>query len=1554
MSISTTLAQEISIECEPDPTKQIDRVAVEIKIGLIGEIPQKVGDKGMVSITLTPNVNIKDLMFSINTTSATQVEIPTGFKVVDTIKPFIENLKAGDHFIKKITNLQTNEPDSFIITFKFVESGYGYIMAGLRSPSEGKDVIFAETAVFYFKVTRENAYFSHYSRMDLNIQALKDSLTEIGLSKEMIEKEIEKLRRSGAKVKKIIIPPNPKKSRKNNNNDHTSNNNENTLNSVTVQGTVQFTDIIGNTHPVRFATVQIWDEETGDDELVSTTTTDNNGNYSATFDDNDGDGTGRDIYVVVRAEGSTVQVEDYGTNNNVATGNVWEIDSGDPDDDVIDGSTLTIDITANNIDDNNVAFEAYESINFISRYLTDLGEPLPAMVIVRFPRPLTNGASYNPANSWIRLPLTSVHDWDVIHHEYGHHIQHIYGTANNPGGPHFLDHNLCNDKGREPGIRMAWAEGWPTFFGTMVQAEMNLAALNIPNVGDMMYTDLIPGGNIIYSLETFNAWSMGEGNEISVQRVLWDLYDNANDAGDVGVSLTAQELWDVVTENQPHTFSEFWNYLTLNRTEAEKITFGTIYAQHNIAAELTGPANGTVYAGGNLPTFQWDGNLECASAGNSYFSVRFYNNAITALIWSSPWQSTENLTPSNAQRNNIFIGPDGTIQWIVASKDVTVPQTGVYYGNSRTINDNYDVPDRNPVDIILALDISGSMGLEVPGSETDLKKIELLKQAIEIFVRTWSIHAIDGDHLGIVYFGTNISTLADVPPFLKDVITNTETIINDILSKSDGGCTAIGGALQFAYDNFDDTSDNKRVIILFSDGEQTRNPCLSEEGSPSKLKIKTLSGDTPPPFGGYWCISTENANAPDGSPITPDGQFLHEYNIEIHTIGVGAVGSGFEELIQRIANETDALYHFTSSPDEDLDIFFTNDLINGLKTGTLEVVKINKGRIEKDNSKSISIPVNNLAKSLTLVLSWKGELKKDALSMDVKAPNGSEVNPSKVKRGDFYTILNYDFPVTMNEDTLDHWGNWLIRIISNTEVNSILYQFSAIVDEPCFDYTVGFPWKIYSTGDNIILSATLTQNGNPLPSSDAVWVDITSPGQPIGKLLADCLPKLSPSEIRKYKRDPCNELYPRQFDMMLNALLDDSKTASLLKTKRLSRLSLYDDGSKDHGDIKAGDGIYSNILTGTQTPGTYEFRYQLIGQSLCGKITRTSSISAFVGINEFSAVHSLVKAFAISDNLFNIIIQPSDRFGNFLGPGHAHIIQILSTTGTFIGNINDRFNGAYDLLIQVEPGQNPMIIIQGKGKQIHSLTLSDLVYRGKTDTFPTPKIDRISPISGKPGDSLELTILGNEFNKWANIIFLQGGIDVKDVFVVSDSVIKVKICINKDAVPSRRDLIVTNPNGKGSMAKGVFTVMQLVRPIGFSSHIGITLPHGDFNTTYNPGFSIAMDFEYGLTSVLFAEALVGYHNFSGDEIGSTYWINISGNLKYYLPLSKYWFFVNTGPGIYFSKNSNNSFGFNAGGGIYFPFKPNFALNASYNYHSVFTDEKNSIFSTSWIGLLIGL
>ncbi|UCH92757.1 MAG: hypothetical protein JSV88_21010, partial [Candidatus Aminicenantes bacterium] len=125
------------------------------------------------------------------------------------------------------------------------------------------------------------------------------------------------------------------------------------------------------------------------------------------------------------------------------------------------------------------------------------------------------------------------------------------------------------------------------------------------------------------------------------------------------------------------------------------------------------------------------------------------------------------------------------------------------YGRGMFSTDiSHAFPDRDPVDIMLVLDLSGSMLSEACSSCEP--KLQVLKDAVEIFVQLWKTFTATDDRIGVNYFRTTIEELVIVEDeeekVLVKVFPNTDTIINDVRSQTTVGSnlTAMGGGIQTA------------------------------------------------------------------------------------------------------------------------------------------------------------------------------------------------------------------------------------------------------------------------------------------------------------------------------------------------------------------------------------------------------------------------------------------------------------------------------------------------------------------------------------------------------------------------------------------------------------------------------------------------------------------------------------------------------------------------------------------------------------------------------------
>ncbi len=119
------------------------------------------------------------------------------------------------------------------------------------------------------------------------------------------------------------------------------------------------------------------------------------------------------------------------------------------------------------------------------------------------------------------------YDRGVIQHEFGHFVENKLSRSESIGGAHNLDSKVD--------LRVAFGEGWGNAFAGM-------------SANDPVYRDSMGAGQaqaFAFDAEDNTSSSMGWYNERSVQSILWDIFDRADD-GDDRVSLGFGALYQAL------------------------------------------------------------------------------------------------------------------------------------------------------------------------------------------------------------------------------------------------------------------------------------------------------------------------------------------------------------------------------------------------------------------------------------------------------------------------------------------------------------------------------------------------------------------------------------------------------------------------------------------------------------------------------------------------------------------------------------------------------------------------------------------------------------------------------------------------------------------------------------------------------------------------------------------------------------------------------------------------------------------------------------------------
>ncbi|MEO0856170.1 MAG: T9SS type A sorting domain-containing protein [Bacteroidota bacterium] len=453
---------------------------------------------------------------------------------------------------------------------------------------------------------------------------------------------------------------------------------------------------------MRFAPIEVWDDDFGFDDLLATTTTDANGAYSVPVPEDASDAP--DLYINVLARSDEFYVVTPGDQGDPSsTYSFSTIDLQVPN----VSTDIVINVSISNTTAAGNAFSVQDALIESARYTKAIsGTTLPTLS-VEFAGAYPT-SYYSVSGGGLFILLEDRYDWDVLHHEHGHYVAESFSLDRNPGGTHRPYEHLAERVGKQDGIRLAWGEAWPTYFGITLQRERGSGALGIPNVGDLFYQDT-EDATFSYSIEATGSRGRGEDNEVAVQRALWDLYDSANDDRDK-VSLGDQAIWNALVTARPASMSDVWNALIANVSEEDKTKYGAIFADQGIAPDPTAPADGTVIPlnGSATPTFTWSANGAGPSFRLNRFTVAFYSEDFSTLLYETPELTTPTYTPTATELTDNIFRTEKRVKWVVKGRNVSAPATGTYISLPRLI-------ESSGVDVAFVIDDTGSMDEEIAG-----------------------------------------------------------------------------------------------------------------------------------------------------------------------------------------------------------------------------------------------------------------------------------------------------------------------------------------------------------------------------------------------------------------------------------------------------------------------------------------------------------------------------------------------------------------------------------------------------------------------------------------------------------------------------------------------------------------------------------------------------------------------------------------------------------------------------------------------------------------------
>ena len=567
--------------------------------------------------------------------------------------------------------------------------------------------------------------------------------------------------------------------------------------------------------------------------------------------------------------------------------------------------------------------------------------------------------------------------------------------------------------------------------------------------------------------------------------------------------------------------------------------------------------------------------------------------------------------------------------------------------------------------VALVLDLSGSM--LAPACPGCASRLQVLREAAELFVQLWALVGAPQDAIGVTYFRTNITTLS-LPPggtALAPLAPSVATIVADLRAQqtTPSSLTAMGGGLQSAIGALAAVTAGRHVV-LFTDGMQNVFPKVTATGP----QLEIAGSGTP---------------QSDVGATSPPTRLDQSLGIRVSVIGIGA-GPAFVSLLQDIAAATGGLTRLTIAPDEDLRRFFVEELINALRGFSPQLVGYRRGTVAAAPVRE-SFAVNAGVRKLVLKLSWKAPRK---LTFRVERNGVDVTSAGTIVDGPFYRFVSFDATRTPAVQT---GGTWTMRIRGAT---GDPYEVAAIVDEPSLRVEASLGTRTYRVGDAVELGLRLSADGKALTGAK-VQASVLVPRQSVGTLLATRPPRAGEQAGRT---EPGLTAGQRRVEALL---LDKDARAALRPAAHTVALS------------ERGDGVYRASFRGVTVPGIYTVVFQVDGQPpKVGSIRRTETLSTFVRFGSADARASALSVETVGGTAeqveMAIRVRPRDAYGNFLGPDAAHEIHVALSGGMVAKEITDLGDGGYFISMLAPRSSDPTVTIAVAGVLLYRGLLSGL------------------------------------------------------------------------------------------------------------------------------------------------------------------------------------------------------------------------------------------------------
>lgn len=288
-----------------------------------------------------------------------------------------------------------------------------------------------------------------------------------------------------------------------------------------------------------------------------------------------------------------------------------------------------------------------ECLKYNADYVLNLigNNPLP-FCIAHYPYN-DNSCHYSNNNIYIIEPeedpifLKSFWSFDVVGHEYGHHLENSFNFSANVGGTHLVSRNLIDffhegdprynipslplNQAIEKGLKLAWNEGWATFYSITAQQTFPFDIKNIHYVGDSSYNSY---NGLNYNLDSYR-YRLGDACEGTISNLLYKLSSSNNDQYDT-FTISLNEIWRIITGYRPTSLSAFIN--GLYEENYNEMEIGKLLSHFNITTNNISVSDNSV---STSPTFSWTNYRGSNYLYYDSFEIYIYNDDFDLIHWDN-------------------------------------------------------------------------------------------------------------------------------------------------------------------------------------------------------------------------------------------------------------------------------------------------------------------------------------------------------------------------------------------------------------------------------------------------------------------------------------------------------------------------------------------------------------------------------------------------------------------------------------------------------------------------------------------------------------------------------------------------------------------------------------------------------------------------------------------------------------------------------------------------------------------------------------------------------